>query len=75
MTKMEAHFEQLLDQLELPVTAIIGEVEVRWAVAVGNRRNIPVVAFGTIFEEWLFGRSSRTKQMIKQRVLVQSSGS
>uniref|UniRef100_A0A2N9G9K2 Reverse transcriptase/retrotransposon-derived protein RNase H-like domain-containing protein n=1 Tax=Fagus sylvatica TaxID=28930 RepID=A0A2N9G9K2_FAGSY len=45
MTKMEAPFEQLLDRLEPPVDAILGDVELMWAIGVGNRRNIPV-AFG-----------------------------
>ncbi|CAN1266513.1 UDP-glycosyltransferase 87A2 [Linum perenne] len=52
MTEMESPFEQILDQLQElqdpPVTAIIGDVEVRWAVGVGNRRNIPVAAFWTM---------------------------
>ncbi|XVF46189.1 hypothetical protein PTKIN_Ptkin03bG0007300 [Pterospermum kingtungense] len=30
MTKKEAPFEQLLDRLEVPVTAILGDIEVRW---------------------------------------------
>ena len=41
-------FEQLLDQLEKPVTAIIGDVEVRWTISLGNQRNIPVAAFWTM---------------------------
>jgi len=44
MTKMEAPFEQLLDQLELPVNVIVGDVELRWPVDIGNRRNIPVAS-------------------------------
>ncbi|CAN0903945.1 UDP-glycosyltransferase 87A1 [Linum grandiflorum] len=48
MTKMESPFEQLLDQLQPPVTAIIGDIEVRWAIGIGNRRNIPVAAFWTM---------------------------
>lgn len=48
MTKMEAPFEQLLDRLELPVAAIIGDIEVRWSTGVGNRRNIPVALFWTM---------------------------
>ncbi|OMO82905.1 UDP-glucuronosyl/UDP-glucosyltransferase [Corchorus capsularis] len=48
MTKMEAPFEQLLDRLELPVTAIIGDIEVRWSTGVGNRRNIPVALVWTM---------------------------
>lgn len=48
MTKMEVPFEQLLDRLELPVTAIIGDIEVRWGTCVGNRRNIPVALVWTM---------------------------
>ncbi|PNY14823.1 UDP-glycosyltransferase 87A1-like protein [Trifolium pratense] len=48
MTKMEEPFERLLDQLEPTVNAIIGDVELRWPVAVANRRNIPVAAFWTM---------------------------
>ncbi|XP_028768904.1 UDP-glycosyltransferase 87A1-like isoform X1 [Neltuma alba] len=48
MTKMEDPFEQLLDQLEPPVTAIIGDVELRWPTAVGNRRNVPVAVVWTM---------------------------
>ncbi|CAK8537857.1 unnamed protein product [Lathyrus sativus] len=48
MTKMEAPFERLLDQLVPPVDVIIGDVELRWPVAVSNRRNIPVAAFWTM---------------------------
>ncbi|AES98784.1 putative UDP-glucuronosyl/UDP-glucosyltransferase [Medicago truncatula] len=48
MTKMEAPFEKLLDQLELPVDVIVGDVELRWPVNVGNRRNVPVAAFWTM---------------------------
>ncbi|CAI0451783.1 unnamed protein product [Linum tenue] len=48
MTEMESPFEQLLDQLQPPATAIIGDIEVRWAMGVGNRRNIPVAAFWTM---------------------------
>jgi len=48
MTKMEEPFEKLLDQLELPVDVIVGDVELRWPVDVGNRRNVPVAAFWTM---------------------------
>ncbi|CAI0504166.1 unnamed protein product [Linum tenue] len=48
MTEMESPFEQLLDQLQPPATATIGDIEVRWAMGVGNRRNIPVAAFWTM---------------------------
>uniref|UniRef100_A0A2N9G7K5 Uncharacterized protein n=1 Tax=Fagus sylvatica TaxID=28930 RepID=A0A2N9G7K5_FAGSY len=48
MTKMEAPFEQLLDRLEPPVDAILGDVELMWAIGVGNRRNIPVASVWTM---------------------------
>jgi hypothetical protein len=41
-TKMEAPFEELLDRLEPPVTAIVADTYLVWVVGVGNRRNIPV---------------------------------
>jgi hypothetical protein len=43
-TKMEAPFEELLDRLEPPVTAIVADTYVVWAIRVGNRRNIPVAS-------------------------------
>ncbi|KAL4387193.1 hypothetical protein GQ457_09G026800 [Hibiscus cannabinus] len=48
MTNMEAPFEQLLDRLELPVTAIIGDIEVQWSTGVANRRNIPMAMLWTM---------------------------
>ncbi|PIA37493.1 hypothetical protein AQUCO_03000224v1 [Aquilegia coerulea] len=46
---MEAPVEELLDQLQLPkVSAIIADTYLPWAVAVGNRRNIPVVSLWTM---------------------------
>ncbi|KAJ7964252.1 UDP-glycosyltransferase [Quillaja saponaria] len=47
--KLEPLFEQLLDGLKLPVTAIITDVELLWPINVGNQRNIPVAA------HWLSG--------------------
>jgi len=48
MTEMEAPFEQLIDRLvRPPVTFIICDCFLFWAVRVGNRRNIPVAAFWT----------------------------
>ncbi|XP_043725901.1 UDP-glycosyltransferase 87A1-like [Telopea speciosissima] len=41
-TKMEAPFDQLLDGLEPPATCIIADTLLSWAVAIGDRRNIPV---------------------------------
>ncbi|KAL0016230.1 hypothetical protein SO802_003299 [Lithocarpus litseifolius] len=48
MTKMEAPFEELLDQLEHPVDAMLGDVELPWTISVGNRRNIPVASVSTM---------------------------
>ncbi|KAK4274859.1 hypothetical protein QN277_018027 [Acacia crassicarpa] len=45
MTKMEAPFEHLLDQLDPPPTFIVYDSYLFWVVGVGNRRNIPVVSF------------------------------
>ncbi|KAF5744476.1 UDP-glycosyltransferase 87A1-like [Tripterygium wilfordii] len=43
-TKLEQPFERFLDQLELPVSAIVTDTYMAWAVGVGNRRNIPVAS-------------------------------
>ncbi|CAJ1970677.1 unnamed protein product [Sphenostylis stenocarpa] len=48
MTNMEAPFDRLLDRLEPPPTAILGCVELRWPIALANRRNIPLAAFWTM---------------------------
>ena len=48
MTKMEPLFEQLLDRLEPPVDAILGDVELMWVIGVGNRRNILVALVWTM---------------------------
>jgi hypothetical protein len=48
MTKMESPFEQLLDRLEPPVDAILGDVELMWVIGIGNRRNIPVASIWTM---------------------------
>ena len=45
MTKLEAPFVRLLDQLEPSVTVIMADTFLYWAVGVGNRRNIPVASF------------------------------
>ncbi|KAL4649883.1 hypothetical protein ACB092_01G046400 [Castanea dentata] len=42
---LEAPFVRLLDQLEPPVTVIMADTFLFWAVGVGNRRNIPVASF------------------------------
>ncbi|XP_054790567.1 UDP-glycosyltransferase 87A1-like [Prosopis cineraria] len=47
-TNMRHPFEQLLDQLETPVTAIISDAELAWPAAVGNRRNIPAALLWTM---------------------------
>lgn len=45
---MEAPFEKLLEELEQPASMIFGDVELRWLVGVGNRRNIPVASLWTM---------------------------
>ncbi|CBI15889.3 unnamed protein product, partial [Vitis vinifera] len=45
MTKMEDPFEQLLKRLEPPVTTILADTFLFWAVSVGNRMSIPVASF------------------------------
>ncbi|KAG2672994.1 hypothetical protein I3760_13G068700 [Carya illinoinensis] len=47
-TKMEAPFEELLDRLKHPVSAIVADTYLVWAVEVGNRRNIPVASLMTM---------------------------
>ncbi|KAJ3669199.1 hypothetical protein LUZ60_011149 [Juncus effusus] len=41
-TEMEVPFEHLLDQLDPPVKAIVGDTFLPWVVKVGNRRHVPV---------------------------------
>ncbi|PON85860.1 hypothetical protein TorRG33x02_183240, partial [Trema orientale] len=48
MTKMEAPFEHLLNQIQPPVTAIVADTELLWAVPAGTRRNIPVASLWTM---------------------------
>lgn len=56
LTKMEAPFEQVLDQLELPVKLIIGDAFLSWILDVGDRRNIPVASYwamsASMFTMW-----------------------
>ncbi|KAL5707432.1 7-deoxyloganetin glucosyltransferase [Ranunculus cassubicifolius] len=51
-TKMESPVEELLNELEQedvpPVLGIVADTYVPWAVALGNRRNIPVVSLWTM---------------------------
>ncbi|KAK8921972.1 UDP-glycosyltransferase 87A2 [Platanthera zijinensis] len=47
-TKLESPFEQLLDGLEVPATAIVADTFLPWAVDVGKRRGIPVCSFFTM---------------------------
>lgn len=44
-TKMQPPFEEVLDQMKLPVTLIIADVTMFWPFEVANRRNIPVAAY------------------------------
>ena len=43
-TKMEVHFEELLDRLQPPMKAIVADTHLYWAIGLGNRRNIPVAS-------------------------------
>lgn len=45
--RIEAPFEQILDQLHLPVTAIITDAILLWTICCGNSRNIPVATLWT----------------------------
>ncbi|KAJ4840482.1 hypothetical protein Tsubulata_000400 [Turnera subulata] len=47
-TKMEAPFEDLLDQLDQPPTVIMADTFLSWVPGFGNRRNIPVTSFWTM---------------------------
>ncbi|XP_074311843.1 UDP-glycosyltransferase 87A1-like isoform X2 [Silene latifolia] len=47
-TKLQDPFEQLLDRLQQPPTAIIYDSYLSWAVDVGIQRNIPLAAFFTV---------------------------
>ncbi|XP_054793823.1 UDP-glycosyltransferase 87A2-like isoform X3 [Prosopis cineraria] len=48
VTKMRDAFEQLLDQLNPPVTAIVADVELVWPTSVAHKRNIPVALLWTM---------------------------
>ncbi|KAL5750595.1 hypothetical protein ACOSP7_025198 [Xanthoceras sorbifolium] len=48
LTKTEAPFEELLDRIEYPVTAIVADTYMVWVPGLGNRRNIPVVSLWTM---------------------------
>ncbi|KAK8935384.1 UDP-glycosyltransferase 87A1 [Platanthera zijinensis] len=47
-TKLESPFEQLLNGLEVPATAIVADTFLPLAVGVGKRRGIPVCSFITM---------------------------
>ncbi|XWS74397.1 hypothetical protein CRYUN_Cryun02cG0211800 [Craigia yunnanensis] len=48
LRNMEAPLEQLIDRLEPPVTTIIYDTYLTFAVRVGNRRGIPLASFWTM---------------------------
>ncbi|KAG6789628.1 hypothetical protein POTOM_005737 [Populus tomentosa] len=48
MKKMEGPLEQLPDQIDLLVTAIIADAELPWAITIANKRNIPVATPCTV---------------------------
>ncbi|CAJ1960477.1 unnamed protein product [Sphenostylis stenocarpa] len=69
MTQIEAPLQGLLDDLSPPPTFLICDAFLSWAVALANRRNIPVAAFWTTStaELWvqyfhLFQRNHRCRQ-------------
>ncbi|XP_004294770.1 PREDICTED: UDP-glycosyltransferase 87A1-like [Fragaria vesca subsp. vesca] len=47
MTKMEAPFEELMGRTQPPVTAIIADTELLWAIPAARLRNIPVASLWT----------------------------
>ncbi|KAM7505417.1 hypothetical protein LguiB_004321 [Lonicera macranthoides] len=47
-SKMEAPFDELLDQLELPASCLVADVFLPWITPLGNRRKIPVVLLWTM---------------------------
>lgn len=55
-TKMTSPFEDVLDQLELPVKLIICDAFLNWIFDVADRRNIPVAAYwamsASMFTMW-----------------------
>ncbi|KAI3749635.1 hypothetical protein L2E82_20250 [Cichorium intybus] len=55
-TKMESPFEEVLNQLELPVKLIIGDAFLSWIFDVADRRNIPVATYwamsASMFTMW-----------------------
>lgn len=48
MTKMESPFEQLLDHIQPPVSLVMADAELLWAIPAANRRNIPVASLWTM---------------------------
>ncbi|XP_058106798.1 UDP-glycosyltransferase 87A2-like [Magnolia sinica] len=47
-TKMADPFDRLLDQLNQPISCIIADTHLPWAVEIGNRRSIPVASLWTM---------------------------
>ncbi|WCJ17878.1 UDP-Glycosyltransferase superfamily protein [Euphorbia peplus] len=80
LTKMEAPFEQLLDEIQdsagsSVVNVIISDSFLDWAVRVGNRRNIPVASLWTMsasvfsmYHHLYVGENGRIYKNIKIRV-------
>ena len=73
MKKMEDPFEQLLNRLEPPVTAIVGDVELRWPIEVGNWRNIPVAVFWTMSACFFFSMLHHLTVLSSKRAAVDLS--
>lgn len=48
MIKMESPFEQLLDHIQPPVSLLMADAELLWAIPAANRRSIPVASLWTM---------------------------
>ncbi|KAM3758410.1 hypothetical protein ACB098_01G041900 [Castanea mollissima] len=72
-TKLEAPFVRLLDQLEPPVTVIMADTFLFWAVGVGNRRNIPVASFWPMSQYSMFTIIQHVDLLVKNGQLLADS--
>ncbi|CAI0381868.1 unnamed protein product [Linum tenue] len=73
VTKMEAPFDDLLDRIAgPPVTALISDYELNWAIRIGRRRKIPVAMFCTVPGRlyYLFHQFARVEDLsLRDRIL------
>ncbi|KAM3710569.1 hypothetical protein ACJW31_01G040200 [Castanea mollissima] len=72
-TKLEAPFVRLLDQLEPPVTVIMADTFLFWAVGIGNRRNIPVASFWPMSQYSMFTIIQHVDLLVKNGQLLADS--